>query len=859
MPQLAMPPGVEASLTEHAIWWTTFHHRVFPLCSPAMGPHTHITKDNGDWVNKPCPETQWGKRPLDGIKWGSQATKDEDIIREWWSQYPDANIGGTPDDGFVWIDVDCENPGVEFPPTFRQSTSAAYKHHLLYSQPLDPTRQLGQTQPGSQYWPGVDTRVAGKGYVVLAPSIHHTGKRYAVAHPIAPTEFPVELIPSGMGGGAVRPRLAGKVEGHPTKDREVVDLLNTIVTDPGNALLGNDAFAKMASRLAKMCDGDLPMFRAWLRVTSAAIDDPLSDTDVSKLEGIWHKTEEGRLKAVEKVVEDGARGWLYEMGEAGYSTPVGKPDTLEYVPWSNFRVTAKSLVDYGDHQVWVVDFVKADGSVLEDVELPSDVLASTPRLRAFLVNRGMSLLAPTTDKRGNHGERLLCLLQSQEFERQTVLEKFGWDTALSAFVTPDSLITADSVTSANNHLKIKNTRLSYGFDSGAVEALREFLTFQDELTMSLLGSFLMVIMLKGHYSYQPPNLAVEAHAGSGKSTYLRMLGQLCGVKREPGHFTLPVARDAYAISSNIFNWFDDVPMTNTVQDLFRQSGTGGAYELKDKASGFTEEKIVHLHASTVATAERITFMDQKAMTDRFLMIPMPSADKRVSVKDASRSQWHDVDDFFAKRNNKDLTRYAGALVQTALQHTGIFDRLEDLTESTTRPGQMVAVMRCGARVLAAILGDESHVSRVDAWAETFNFNLAPSLVVNQMIPRVWATLHQPENRYSGLLELHSVFFDSATQRFWVAPNQLARDWPKVARRMEDREAALTDTKAVLLELKNIGVDVGGKGAGKRWYSQIRNGGEQLTYYMVPGEYTEIILNAAIGSTDYVTGEESSDD
>ena len=858
MPKLVRPLAVTSPMVEHALWWAKFYHRVFPLCSPAMGPHTHLRQVKGEWKDIPCDPKDVGKLPLSGFKWGDKATKDADVIRGWFDKYPNANLGGTPDDGYVWVDVDTEHPEVTFPVTFKQSTSTAYKHHLLYRQPNDPTRQLEQTQPGNAYWPGVDTRAAGKGYVVLSPSVHSNGTRYKVANPVEPKEFPADMVPTRV---RTKTRLAGKVDGEKTVDREVVDLLTRVADEPDSPDLGNIAFAKIASRLAKMLPGDLPMFRAWLRATSGALTDPLSDTDLAKLEGIWRKTEDKRLADIAVIVADSERGWLYEMGETGYSTAVGSGDKLEYVAWSNFRVTAKSLVDYGDHQVWVVDFHKADGTTLENVDLPSSVLSSTTRLRAFLVDRGMSLLAPTSDKRGNHGERLLCLLQSQTHERQTVIEKYGWDAALSAFVTPDSLIRTDSVTPANNYLKIKDAQLNYGFKDGAVDVLREFLTFQDEHTMSLFGAFLMVTLLKGHYSWQSPNLAIEAHSGSGKSTYVRMLGQLCGIRRKPGKVTYAVARDTYQLSTNVFNWFDDVEMDPQCQELFRQAATGGSYSIKDRDTGFKERKDIDLHASTVYSAERITFTDQKAMADRFVTVSMPSADTRKSATDPTRSQWHDVDAFFKRTHQEDLTQYAGALVQLALRHADVFNDVETLTTSTSRRGQMVAIMRCGARVLSAILGDPAHTQRVDEWAATFDFAVSPSIVVNKVIPRVWNAARQPLTRLYGTHGLYPVFYNAQTRQFWVWPQQTAEAWLSGPARSDIREASLTDCRAIELELAALGVKLGSPpktsdGDGKRWTTQVRGKGAITgTYYPIPVAYTEMIYRAATGhNTDDSHGE-----
>lgn len=58
-------------------------HRVHPL---------HYPKPGGGCSCGKCGPSQWGKHPrLSG--WQKQATTDEGIIRGWWQQWPDSNIG----------------------------------------------------------------------------------------------------------------------------------------------------------------------------------------------------------------------------------------------------------------------------------------------------------------------------------------------------------------------------------------------------------------------------------------------------------------------------------------------------------------------------------------------------------------------------------------------------------------------------------------------------------------------------------------------------------------------------------------------------------------------------------------------
>lgn len=145
------------------------------------------------------PVVARGKRPLTrhGFK---DATVDEDVIRDWWATWPDANIGtptGMDGCGFDVIDVDgrtglaslaelkhascpadcsaqtfCDATG-DLPPVraraFTPGTDDGPGWHLY----VDPTGYGN----ASGYEPGMDYRGAG-GYVVVPPSMGLNGKRY---------------------------------------------------------------------------------------------------------------------------------------------------------------------------------------------------------------------------------------------------------------------------------------------------------------------------------------------------------------------------------------------------------------------------------------------------------------------------------------------------------------------------------------------------------------------------------------------------------------------------------------------------------------------------------------------------------
>ena len=125
-----------------------------------------------------------GKHPRteNGLK---DATCNEEIVRKWWSMWPDANVGlvcGAAS-GVVALDVDPRHGGdyslagmVEtngpLPPTLKAITGGGGEHYL-FKHP-----EGRNVRPKSALFEGIDFRGEGS-YVVIEPSLHVSGGRYA--------------------------------------------------------------------------------------------------------------------------------------------------------------------------------------------------------------------------------------------------------------------------------------------------------------------------------------------------------------------------------------------------------------------------------------------------------------------------------------------------------------------------------------------------------------------------------------------------------------------------------------------------------------------------------------------------------
>ena len=125
-----------------------------------------------------------GKHPIIR-EWPKEASRDENKIRFWWSQWPNANIGIATgaDFGLVVLDIDGEVGGSsldelerihgKFPPTPRVRTGRGTHIYLRH-----PGRNIHIKSTAGKIGRGLDVRGDG-GFVIAPPSVHHSGGIYS--------------------------------------------------------------------------------------------------------------------------------------------------------------------------------------------------------------------------------------------------------------------------------------------------------------------------------------------------------------------------------------------------------------------------------------------------------------------------------------------------------------------------------------------------------------------------------------------------------------------------------------------------------------------------------------------------------
>lgn len=198
---------------EAALRWAALGWKVFPV-------HTPVFPGDGGTASCTCSSgaacQRIGKHPriVNGFK---AATADPAQIEAWWTRWPDANIGVATGaaSGFVAIDEDPRNGGDD---TLRELESKHGKlPHTVEQLTGGGGRHLCFAHPGVYVksrcgvLPGIDVKADG-GYIVVEPSLHKNGHRYAFELSSYPGEVLLAEMPEWLqdlvlgepGGGAAR-------------------------------------------------------------------------------------------------------------------------------------------------------------------------------------------------------------------------------------------------------------------------------------------------------------------------------------------------------------------------------------------------------------------------------------------------------------------------------------------------------------------------------------------------------------------------------------------------------------------------------------------------------------------------------
>ncbi len=803
-------PAIDAPMVDWALWWGGRGWRVFPCWWPVKEDlcgcgKLHTNNDSGKHpISKCAPE---------GFKNG---TTDPETIRRWWTQYPQANIGATPLAGQIVIDIDGPlDEGVVFPDTWTHTTGKG--EHKIYVDNIE--YPLPQSQ--GKLWTNVDTRISDVGYIILPPSMHKSGTRYLIKH-----EAPVIEFPSDMAKDACKPKR--KASPKSTSD-EIIKLL-TIARDDSS--LGDDAMAKVAGYLARY----IPDKDHWFATISAinmSLVSPLDETAMNKKKNIFDKHHESIKESIQKAIDDEARGWLFEVGDAGYSTQIDVKGSLEFVPFSDFRVQCRGIVKSKETETYIIDFYKDGALYLEAAKLSASVLVNPAKLREWLANHGMLLYPHQKDVRSNPGVRLMALMQNQNPAQLQSRDYFGWSDEVKAFIIPDGQVTADGLiplTTVYPEDRIRETSpVRYLWETDLAQArdwFKRVLALQPASESGKVGAWAMMLLLRGQWKGILPGLSVDAFAGTGKTTFFQLFGKLIGSTNEGERLTLPSARDQLAGNESGYVWFDDSKLDDALQELVRQTIT--QQKIKKKGGdNFKSTEEYQLRGSVIISGEGSEIGRQKAIRDRFVPIdfvvnPTPDAEK-------------------LKREN--IERASGVILQEVLKHAHMLPELESLREGIdTRDKQAQTTLRMGARILDAVLDTgNKYTMEIDAWfngdAVTTDQGNASENILHTY-PRLWLSLGEPKIAGFGE-QVNPLFYNDDEGCFYI---NAARCSAAIEGKIRDpRIKELTSKNAMLRELKAC--DAEGDQPVKTRVGGAAVKGKTVKYSKLPRRYSDMILKA----------------
>lgn len=214
-----VPPAPPADITIAAITLAR-DFRVFPL--------TGITSQGVCACPSGADCDKAGKHPPRGVMGGgANGSQDPARVLAMFDRHPGANVAIATGSGLLVLDVDVDpakgldgfatlaSLGFDLPPTRTAITGRGGKHFFFR---YDPSLEIaGGAGVKSGLGLGLDVKARG-GYVVAAPSLHVSGRRYAWASsPDAPiAELPGALLVA-LGARAarkIRPRTTVTISGH---------------------------------------------------------------------------------------------------------------------------------------------------------------------------------------------------------------------------------------------------------------------------------------------------------------------------------------------------------------------------------------------------------------------------------------------------------------------------------------------------------------------------------------------------------------------------------------------------------------------------------------------------------------------
>lgn len=684
---------------------------------------------------------------------------------------------------------------------------------------------------------GYDFRGDGGG-VVMPPSVHKTGRVYQWVDGElfdAPECLRKEHRPT---------RPAAPDATAPRGFSTATTLAEELMLPPDDPGRGNNWLARVAGFLAKS-ERWYDRYLALLNNINWASVDPIEEGDFMKtVESIWR----AENTKVAECTQD--NGWLTGDGERLYTMcqeGSGDDKVLKKREWADFDITVRSITRASDgSMVYTVDLhTAADGVTHTGKQLDPAIFATDAKATAWLAGYGATILPSPNDVYAGYPNRarLAKYLRAQEAASSNAVMHLGWNHDLKQFITHDGVITSEGALvphegSVPDPVLTSWSPYRYGVvsEDEARAVLTEVLTFQDETVTSVFGAWWAMGLLKGQYqASQFPFVSIEAPSESGKTNgFFALMVALAGNTNGHGRYTAPAFRDALAGHRNGVTWLDDMTEITDLQDTIRQLTAEG--HTSKKGDDRRKTDTVQLLCPLVVSGEGLgSVMSEKAMRDRALALEVTSPKGRMSLRDPSKPQWDDVQALLATYGGKPehLAAVAGTVVGLVLRHAPMLSDLTSLRSSSGRHGDKMALVRMGARILAAVTGDDRHIARVDAWVELQQDEGNVNYAVSEIMPWFLRSNLMPTSANGH----QAAYWDVAAQTVWVAPARLADAW-RARPGLSAREKQLGTEDAIRAELKANGVDSTGKA---KWVDRVNN--RKAKYLAIEGAIAALIMDA----------------
>lgn len=801
-----------------------------------------------------------GKIPVGSWKRWQSERVPERMVRETFSQ-GDPNVFVITGAVSRLTVLDCDDPAAE-----------AYWRNRL-GDILDATTQVrtgqgahfyfrlaegqserGRSSPGGDAgkW---DLRAEGGG-VVAPPSVHPTGRMYEWVEergPGALQDAPPELFERGA-------------EGDPGEGAR--SLLSHLLGSPPEGEGGRNMWlAKVAGHYALHIPHQ-DAYELMVREAADKLQPPLPEHEISKLvHSIW-QSEQAKVGHEPEPVGDGEdwrsklanpeedTGWLVSGGTRILVQIRKKLESGGYEKglstWLDCDVRVLGVVESEVDRVFHVEVRRPNGRVVTD-SLPSSAVTDQRRRSSWLARHGASVGVPDEiwPIKMRDETRLLRYLEAQEAPSLEAIPYLGWHDESQAFVTHGGIIRSDGPAEFEairpEPAMVNWAKYRYGHEPGVEQArdvLRRVLEFHDEEVASVFGAWWAAALLKPQIMRavsQFPFMALEAASESGKTTgFFNLMMQLSGHYGGQANPTTAALRDALSANRSGIVWVDDLDDLERHGELLRQVTVGGS--LIKKGGDAHTQITAQMRSALVISGEGLGLHGQKALTDRAVMLSVPSPVGRLNR--GGRAQWEDILEL--NREYPDLTELAGGIVQLALQQEHQIRDIKRLRRGSGRFADKNAIIRLGGRILAAMTQENWMVEYADDWALTQQDPGSENALTLNILPeilRVTGRKPKPE----GSDEARSI---TATPAFveitgsaeivWFSPTLVA-DWLRSRGR---RSVRLETRQALEDQARALGLGGGSDKGGRQF--RFSTGGGKARYWQCPPALSKTLIARSEG-------------